>query len=158
MELIGRIKRRRIYYVQIRNNPDWKTSLPKQDWVAFTIANKEDEELIPPIVKVCLDNNVRLTCSVGNHASMTEEYFDEEISWRRVEYEMKAAKKFERLVTTAHKNIGEGFWFAANTIYDDNFEINKVVCLDMTKRKLKKQIIELVEKINNGWLPNDNEF
>ncbi len=51
MELIGRIERRKVYYVQIRNNSTWKKSIPKRDWLAFTIADKEDEELVPPIVK-----------------------------------------------------------------------------------------------------------
>lgn len=81
MELIGRIERRKIYYVQIRNNSTWKKSIPKKDWVAFTIANKEDEELVPSIVKECLERNVSYTCSAGNYAQMTEEFFDEEIAW-----------------------------------------------------------------------------
>ena len=55
VELIGRIERRKIYYLQIRNNWEWKKYLPKKDWVAFTIADKEDEKLVPSMVKTCFD-------------------------------------------------------------------------------------------------------
>ncbi|AKP52869.1 hypothetical protein, partial [Cyclobacterium amurskyense] len=79
MELIGRINKRKIYYIQIRNNSEWKFSLPKYDWVAFTIADKEDEELVPPAVKICMDKNVAFACNAGTLAISTENYFDEEM-------------------------------------------------------------------------------
>jgi len=161
MELIGRIERRKIYYIQIRNNSTWKKSIPKKDWLAFTIAVKEDEELIPPIIKECLDRNVSYTCSVGDYAQMTEAFFDEEIAWRGVNYEMKTKREFYYDYspnTTAHKNFGEGFWFAATMAKGDKFDINKVVCIDFTKKKVKNHLINLIQKINNGWLPTDEEI
>lgn len=161
MELIGRIERRKIYYLQIRNNLTWKNSLPKRDWVVFTIANKEDEELVPPTVKECIDRNVSYTCSVGNYAHMTEEFFDEEIVWRGVESEMETKEEIDyehSPVTTAHKNFGEGFWFATTIANDDKLDIDKVVCLDFTIKKVKNHLINLIEKINNGWLPSEEEI
>jgi len=160
LKFIGRINRRKIYYVQVRNNPEWKFSLPNNDWVAFTIANEEDEELVPPAVKICMDKNVSYTCSAGTLANWTEDYFDEEITWRGVDYEMRTKKKFDynnSPVTTAHNNFSEGFWFATTLAHDDNFDINKVVCIDFTKRKVKRHLIKLIEKINSGWLPSDEE-
>jgi len=161
MEFIGRINKRKVYYVEIRNNSEWKSALPKNDWIAFTIANKEDEELVPPAVKVCMDKNVSYTCSAGKFGHMTEQYFDEEISWRGVDYEMRTKKEFDyelSPVTTAHRNFGEGFWFATTLANDDNFDIDKVVCIDFTIKKVKKHLTKLIEKINNGWLPSDEEI
>jgi len=160
MEFIGRINRRKIYYLQIRNSTGWKAALPKNDWVAFTIANKEDEELVPPVVKVCLDKNVCYTCSAGDLGHMTEQYFDEEITWRGVDYELNTKEKFdyeESPVTTAHKNFGEGFWFAATLANGDHFASEKVVCIDFTKRKVRQHLMALIDKINGGWLPSDEE-
>ena len=160
MQLIGRINRRKIYYLQVRNNPGWINSLPRNYWIAFTIANQEDEELVPPAVKSCLDKNVSYTCSAGNLGSWTEQYFDEEISFRAIDYEQQTKKEFDyelSPVTTSHKNFGEGFWFATTLAYDDNFKFDKVVCIDFTSRKVKNHLIELIEKINNGWLPSDEE-
>ena len=161
MEFIGRINRRKIYYVQIRNNSEWKSSLPKNDWVGFTIANKEDEELVPPAVKICMDKNITYTCSAGTLAQWTEQYFDEEFVGRAIDYEIRTKKEFNyesTLMTTAHENFSEGFWFATTLAHDPNVEIDKVVCLDFTKRKVKKHLTELIERINNGWLPSDEEI
>ena len=161
MELIGKINRRKIYYVQIRNNSDWKSSLPKKDWVAFTIVNKEDEELVPPAVKICMDNNVSYTCSAGTLANWTEQYFDEEFVVRAVDYEIRTKKEFDydsSLMTTSHGNFSEGFWFATTLAHDPKIEIDKVVCMDFTKRKVKKHLTELIDRINNGWLPTDEEI
>ncbi len=160
MELLGRIDRRKIYYLQIRNNTDWKFNLPNKDWLAFTIANTEDEELIPPVAKNCIDKNVSYICSTGNLANRSEDYFDEEISLRAIDFEMETNKKFDyelSPVTTAHKNFGEGFWFASKLANDENFEIEKIVCLDMTKRKVKNHLLKLIDQINNGFLPNEKE-
>lgn len=161
MELIGRINRRKIYYIQIRNNSEWKSSLPKNDWVVFTIANKEDEELVPPAVKICMDKNVSYTCSAGTLAHWTEQYFDEEITGRALDYELQTKKEFDyefSPVTTAHQNFSEGFWFASTLAHDPHNEIDKVVCLDFTRRKVKKHLTELINKINNGWLPSEEEI
>jgi hypothetical protein len=161
MELLGRINRRKIYYVQVRNNPEWKNSLPKNDWIVFTIANKEDEELVPPAVKICMDKNVAYTCSAGTLAHWTEQYFDEEITGRALDFELRTKKKFDyefSPVTTAHQNFSEGFWFATTLAYDGFKETDKVVCLDFTKRKVKKHLTDLIEKINTGWLPSDEEI
>lgn len=160
MELIGKINRRKIYYVQVRNNPEWKDSLPKNEWVGFTIANKEDEELVPPAVKICMDKNITYNCSAGTLAQRTEQYFDEEFVGRAIDYEIRTKKKFNyeyTLMTTAHENFSEGFWFATTLAYDAYQETDKVICLDFTKRKVKKHLTGLIEKINNGWLPNDEE-
>ncbi|MFL1012359.1 hypothetical protein [Flavisericum labens] len=161
MELLGRINRRKIYYVQVRNNSEWKNSLPKNDWIVFTIANKEDEELVPPAVKICMDKNVAYTCSAGTLAHWTEQYFDEEITGRALDFELRTKKKFAyelSPVTTAHQNFSEGFWFATTLAFDGFKETDKVVCLDFTKRKVKRHLTDLIEKINNGWLPNDEEI
>jgi len=71
MDKIGKIGNRTIYYVQVRNNANWKISLPNKGWIAFTIANKEDGELVPSMVSTCINKNVAYTCSSGEYASMT---------------------------------------------------------------------------------------
>lgn len=161
MELLGRINRRKIYYVQVRNNPEWKSKLPNNDWVAFTIANKEYEEMAPVVVNTCIDNNISYACCAGNLASRAEVYFDEELSWRSIDNEVQRKEKSDdknSLMTTAHRNLAEGFWFASVVANDNNFDIDKVVCIDMTKLKVRNELLDLIGKINNGWLPEDKVF
>jgi len=108
-----------------------------------------------------LNKNVTYTCSGGELGGLTEEYFDEEIAWRGVQYEEKTGKEFDygkSPMTTMHSNFGEGFWFAAILAYDGEKEIDKVVCVDFTTRKVKRHLTELIGKINNDWLPSDEEI
>ena len=159
MELLGRINKREIFYVKRRNNPDWKFSLPRNNWIAFTISNNEDEEMIPPAVNVCLDKNVLYVCNAGEFGSQAEDYFLEEVGWRGVQYEEKTGKEYEygTPMLSAHKNFGEGFWFAAVVASDEDKVMGKVVCIDFTKRKVRRYLLELIDKINAGWLPSDEK-
>jgi hypothetical protein len=115
MELIGQVREREVYYCNIRETTDWSLHLPREPWIAFTIFDNGDRELIDDIVKKCLDTPVCYTCSAGELASLTEDWFDEEIVWREVEQEMKtgiASDYDDSPMTTYHKNFSEGFWFA----------------------------------------------
>lgn len=161
MEQLGRIGKRKVSYIQVRNNVGWEKALPKTDWVAFTITNEEDEEMVPPAVKACMDKDVSYTCNAGVLAHRTEFYFDEEVAWRGVDYEERTKNEYdyERTpISTAHKNFSEGFWFAATLAHNDSYEIEHVVCVDFTKRKVKQHLTNLIEKINDGWLPTDEEI
>jgi hypothetical protein len=65
-------------------------------------------------------------------------------------------------MTTFHKNFNEGFWFAATVakqvVNDVSVTSHKVVCIDCTTHKVRNHLIGLILKINNGWLPSENEF
>jgi len=159
---IGQIKERQIYYTNIRVDNGWFEKLPVSNWLAFTIADFEDKELLHGITSKCLDNNVCYTCSVGQLGSDTEDSFDEEIAWRQVQEEETGKQQESETspMTTFHKNFDEGFWFAttlANQIVNDIYiPIDKVVCIDFTKRGFKEYLVQLIIKINSGWLPPDN--
>ena len=161
MERIGKINDREIFYISTKDKSEWLNLIPTEKWVVFTIADKENKEILHESTSQILDKNVTYTCSAGELAGLTEQYFDEEIGWRGVQYEEKTGKEYDyeqSPMTTMHRNFGEGFWFASTLAYDGEKEINKVVCIDFTTRKVKKHLTELVEKINNGWLPSDEEI
>ena len=161
MERIGKINDREIFYISTKDKSEWLNLIPTEKWVVFTITDKENKEILHESTSHILDNNVTYTCSAGELAGLTEQYFDEEIGWRGVQYEEKTGKEYDyeqSPMTTMHRNFGEGFWFASTLAYDGEKEINKVVCIDFTTRKVKKHLTELVEKINNGWLPSDEEI
>ncbi len=160
MEKLGKIKDREIFYLSLRDNLQWEDSLPTEKWVVFTIADKEDEKYLSSSTEKILNKNVTYTCSAGELASLTEDFFDEQIGWKGVQFEEKTGKKYDFGVpmTSMHKNFGEGFWFATVLASDGEEEIDKVVCLDFTKRKVKRHLSKLIEKINIGWLPTNNEI
>ena len=160
MELLGGIERKLIYYIKIRDTPNWGELLPTDGWVAFTIANTEDRKLVPDAVKVCLDKNMKYSCSAGTLAHWTEQCFDEEIVQRAIAFEIKKKEEYDydfSPMTTAHQNFSEGFWFASTLAYSPHVDTSKVVCLDFTKRGVKNHLVSLIHKINENWLPNDEE-
>jgi hypothetical protein len=159
---IGQLNQRQILYINVRADLSWFDKLPSSNWLAFTIADTSDKDLLNDTTKKCLDKNVLYTCSAGQLSSLTEDYFDEEIVWRQVQIEEKTGKPQDyetSPMTTFHKNFDEGFWFAATvanaTAHDKYIPIDIVVCIDMTQRGVKKYLIELIDKIKSSWLPSD---
>lgn len=161
MKAIGKIYNRVIYYLSVRENEDWAKFLPTESWVVFTIADKADQEILGESVKRILNSNVTYICCAGELAGWTEQLFDEEICWWGIDYEEQTGKTYdfqETPMTTMHLNFSEGFWFAATLAYDDEKPIDRVVCIDFTKRKVENHLSGLVSKINDGWLPSDEEM
>jgi hypothetical protein len=162
---LGEYNNRQIFYTNVRTDINWFDKLPSSNWLAFTIADSTDKEILSDTTKKCLDKNVLYTCSTGQLGSDTEDYFDEEIVWRKVQIEEQTGKPQDyetSPMTTFHRNFDEGFWFATTvanaTAYDEYISIDKVVCIDMTQQGVKKYLLELIDKIKNGWLPSDNEI
>ena len=161
---IGELNNRQIFYTNVRVDLHWFEKLPSSNWLAFTIADDADQELLNETTIKCLDSNVLYTCSAGQLGSDTEDYFDSEIVLRQVQIEERTGKPQNYDIspmTTFHKNFGEGFWFATTvanaTAYDEYIPIDKLVCIDMTQQGVKNNLLELINKIQNGWLPSDNE-
>jgi hypothetical protein len=165
LELLGQISERQVFYCNIRSDENWFDKINFDNWIAFTIADDEDKELLNDMTSHCLDKGVCYTCSAGQLASLTEDYFDEEIVWREVQESERTGKSqdYEHTpMTSFHKNFDEGFWFAvtnANQIIHDKYiKSNEVVCIDCTKNKVRGHLLNLIDKINNGWLPSDKEI
>ncbi len=156
MELIGKIKNREIFYISTDASLKWLNLLPTEKWGVYTIADEDSKEIVYKSITGILDNNVRYICCTGELGDLTEDYFYEEIGWRGVQYEEKMRNKYDyeqSPITTMHRNFEEGFWFASVLACYDEKEIEKVICIDFTSRKVKNCLIELVKKINKGWLP-----
>lgn len=139
--------------------------LPASNWIAFTIADNNDKDLLYDTTIKCLDSGVNYTCSAGQLGSDTEDYFDEEIAWRETQKEEATGEPadFDKTpMTTSHKNFGEGFWFATTvahaTINNEYLNTDKVVCIDLTTQSVQKHLLNLIDKINKGWLPSNEEI
>ena len=163
METIGQINNRKILYCNVRADRNWSEYLPTNNWLAFTIIDEADREFLDEVVTASLNNGVCYTSSVGELYSLTDDYFDEEIVWREIQKEEETGQPSDYgniPMTTFSKNFEDGFWYAAvfatATIGDVYIEINKVVCVDCTKNKVREHLIHLIDKINNGWLPTED--
>ncbi|PZR30270.1 MAG: hypothetical protein DI538_22985 [Azospira oryzae] len=157
---IGELNSRQIFYTNVRTDQQWFDQLPASNWLAFTIADKEDKHLLDEAVAKCLDKNVLYTCSTGELASETEDWFDGEIVLRQVHLEEQTGKPQDyetAAMTTSFKNFDEGFWFAVKsayaTAYDEYILMDTICCIDLTQRGVKRHIAELVGKIKEEWIP-----
>ena len=163
METLGQIDERTILYCNARTESDWFEKLPGENWIAFTIVNKEDEEFLKDMVAKCIERKTCYTVSTGELGSVTEDSFD----WKVIELELEKAKQSgiepdydDTLMTCFNRDFSEGFWFAAvvaeQTINDEYIISKEVVCIDCTKRKVRGHLIKLIGMINDRWLPSDD--
>ncbi len=100
-------------------------------------------------------------CCAGQLADHVELAFDMKIVEKAIEQENITQRPFDydqSPITTAHKNFSEGFWFASFVVQNEENWINTLICLDFTKKGVKNNIISLIEKINNDWLPSEEEI
>ena len=160
VEILGQIQNRQILYTNILTDQTWFEKLPTDNWVVFTIGDEKKAEFEAKLVSHCLDKNVCYACSAGQLAGSTELEFDLEIVNRAIATEDSTGKEHDyeqSPCTTSHKNFSEGFWFAATLAHDPYKDLGKVVCTDFTTKGVKNNLKELIEKINNGWLPTEEE-
>ncbi len=164
MEVLETINSKQVFYCNVREEQNWFEQLPITNWIAFTIADNEDQELVEDVAKKSLDKNISCVCSAGQFASKTEDSFADEIVLRNIKKEQEFGEidDYETApMLTFHTSFSEGFWFATSaanpSINDQYLDIDKVVCIDLTIKKVKKHLKELIETFNNGGLPSDNE-
>ena len=165
METLGKVNNREIKYFNIRSNPNWFYQLPSEYWIAFTIADIEDQELLNDATIKCLDKGVLYTCSAGQLASETEDYFIQEIAWRETQKEESTGipADFDKTPSSSFgRNFSEEFWFSTTlanpTINDEYLKVETVACIDFTSKGVKEYIRKLIIKINGGWLPSDEKI
>ena len=157
MELIGTINstNREIFYLstQVKN---WEQKLPKKNWLAFLINDDDNTEaLMHQFVSTCKIKNV-----------LNIKMYQKEIAQKQIESEIKNIIKnnidflqpyLELLHIEKYENINRGFWEITNvSAVDFTAEFSdgyKVVCLDCKNISSKKELLDLIKKFNDGWIP-----
>ena len=157
MELIGTINatNREIFYLstQIKN---WELKLPKKNWLAFLINDDDNSEaLMHQFVTTCKTKNVL-------HIKM----YQKEIAQKQIESEIENIIKnnvdflqpyLELLNVPKYSNLENGFWEITNVSevdftakFTDGY---KVVCLECKNRSSKTELLVLIKKFNDNWIP-----
>ncbi|WP_293306952.1 hypothetical protein [Pedobacter sp. UBA5917] len=161
MQQFGLVNGRKIFYTNVRRDSEWFKKLPGGNWCAFTITDDEDSDLVDLVVEKSLKNQMAYVCNTGQLADKVELSFDLKIVEKAIEQESITKIPFDydqSPITTAHKNFGEGFWFSLFAAQNEENDINTVICIDFTKKGVKNNIQSLIEKINNDWLPSEEEI
>lgn len=158
MDKIGEYNNRLIYYIRYKDDNVLHDKLPTDNWLVLPICDTKENELISKISYICIDKNVRYLCALGQECEMIHDIFDQTIITRRLDKGLNVdnAEDFEREpMTTWHHDFEEGVWFSLTNAFDDYIDINQVICLDLTKKGVKEKLIQTINKISTGWLPDD---
>jgi len=159
MEKIGLINltEREVFYLPSYKNES-KELLPMNNWLLLLINYNRNFESLDKLAMDCLEKQVNYVCTVGNECEYSHDLFDDAIVMKRIKNNLPISDpehfEFEPM-TTWHNDFEEGIWFASITAFHENFEIKKIICLNLTKEDLSDKIFSLLIKINNGWLPKD---
>ena len=157
MELIGTINatNRETFYLstQIKN---WELKLPKKNWLAFLINDEDNTEaLMHQFVSTCKTKNVL-------HIKM----YQKEIAQKQIEIGIENIIKnnvdflqpyLELLHVEKYENIDHGFWEITN-VSEVDFTAKLtdgyiVVCLDCKNSSSKTELLDLINRFNDGWVP-----
>jgi len=153
----AKLTNRIVYYLSTISDP-WIDQLPSSKWLVLSIIDTKDSATLDKIAKACLDKNVEYICAVGSECEHAHDWFDETIVERRINngQPLDTVDDFEdEPMTTWHNDFSEGFWFALTSAFNGDKQIDTVVCLDTTEKECRLQLMELLAKINTGWLPPD---
>ena len=160
MEQIGNSNDRQIFYINIWTDINWLENLPKDNWLVFPIGQGNDIDSCSKLADKSIDNNVLYLCAAGQSCELIHDIFDETVVAKKIKKgeSIDNPDDFENSpMTTWHNNFSEGFWFAITTAHHQLKIIDKIVCVDFTKQSVKGHLINLIEMINNSWLPSDEE-
>jgi hypothetical protein len=160
MDYLGKIDDRQIFYTTLKTT-NWHDELPADNWIAIPIADESETRLIGTLAKKCLEKHTLCVCAAGKQCKLIHNIFDHYAINRRNNHLEKSADYYSLNkvpLTTWHKNLDEGFWFATSaafpTINDEYMHVDKVVCIDLTSQERDK-LANLVTRINSGWVPSD---
>ena len=160
MERIGKIDEKEIFYLRSEDIDKYLNQLPQKNWLLFAIGNSNSEKEYRCLADACIEKNVLYVCTAGKECKLIHDIFDAvdiERLKRNGEYE-KLGLSVYFVMTTWHGDFDEGLWFASTAAFSEFGEIEKIICVDFTEKKVRNYISKLIEQINTGWLPEDEEI
>ncbi|MBW8360586.1 MAG: hypothetical protein K0M56_00200 [Kaistella sp.] len=160
MEVIGNVNGRQIIYINIWENINWTDNLPTHNWLVFPVGQGNDVSIYSKLADKSIDNNVLYLCAAGEFCELIHDIFDEVIIAKKIanNESIESPDDFKNSpITTWHNSFSEGLWFATTCANHEEKTIDKIICVDFMKQGVKDHLINLVESINNGWLPSDEE-
>jgi len=128
--------------------------MPTENWLLMAIVDNKATTILDEIARKSIDRDVCYVCCLGEQGEKLHDTFDEIITIREVEIENAHLPDFD-IMTTWHNDFEEGVWFATFLAWDEEQEIKTVFCLDAGRESSEEKIVELIVKINEGWVPSE---
>lgn len=148
------ITNRKISYVEFDTTKNWIIDFPTDNWCLILIADEKKSTYFDEIIRKSIDRNVGYICGVGKQHDLIHEMADEVLVFREVDIDDYYLPKHS-IMTVGDEDFENGIWFGLNLTFNNETEINEIVILDLTKKAYPK-LTELINKMENGYLPTDN--
>ena len=124
------------------------------NWLFVSLVETENSNILDEIARKIIDNDVCYACCIGTSGEKLHDLIDENLVIRETEIE-KLYLPNHQVMTTWHKDTAEGLWFASYSAFHETELIEKIFCLDIGKNSKKVEIVELIDKFNKGYIPED---
>lgn len=154
METLGYINERKILFQKHTIDINWTKNLPDSNWLLVAIVEIDDINILDEIARKVIDKDVCYACCIGSFGEKLHDLIDENLVVREVEIEKLHLPKHQ-VMTTWHENIINGLWFAAFSAFHETEQIEKIYCLYIGKESNKEEVLDLIDKFNNGFIPED---
>ncbi|HAT65102.1 MAG TPA: hypothetical protein DCS66_10950 [Flavobacteriaceae bacterium] len=155
MEIIEtNITERTVKYIEFDTSINCIKLLPLDNWCLIIIADDKNQIFFEEIIGQSIDRKVGYILSVGEQYDFIHNLADEIIGVRACEIEDNFLPEHV-IMTVGEKDFENGIWFGLFLTMNNETDINETIILDFTKRS-RNLIIELIKKIENGYLPPDD--
>ncbi|MEJ8755687.1 hypothetical protein WG947_01655 [Pontibacter sp. H259] len=156
MKRLGTVDGKAILYQKHDTSVNWAKVMPTENWLLMIIADEKPSTVLIEIARKSINRGVCYVCCLSSQAEKQHDIFREDIDVREVEIENNYLPGYE-IMTTWHRDFSEGVWFAMYLAWHEEQEINTIFCLNAGKEDSEEVILELINKINQGWVPIDKK-
>ncbi|MGB8194388.1 MAG: hypothetical protein WCF67_20825 [Chitinophagaceae bacterium] len=153
---LGKHNKNEVYYYSL--NQHELDSLPRENWVCLAIANEEfDRAFFEEFVIFSATNGLLEFKGQGLQGELLHDLYDEII----VDYELQAEVETDVMTSwygEGPNELANAFWgcFYANVLPEGIEQDDvKVVCICFDGGDYADLLKKLLEKINEGWVPED---
>jgi hypothetical protein len=160
LRLLGISNGRKLLYLDGLVQEHWENFLPRSKWVALPIFDTPDKTQAERIARACLDHNAVYICTLGSSCEMLHDWIDETKVMDTVNAELMGLSLENDslpIMTTWHDDFDEGVWSALVAHDVTNTRVDTIVCIDMSENGQAERLTSLIEAINSGWLPPDED-
>ena len=123
---------RRVTLAEYDTATNWSSQLPNENWLCILVSDDRERRYLDEVINEIIAKDVSWVATIGNQCELVHDLIDEEISFRKADIEPLYLPKHD-IMTTFHHDFADGIWFSVVAAHDDDFEIETVVILDLTR-------------------------
>lgn len=155
MKQIGTYFSRKVYWFEY---DQFKLDqLPKDNWLCFATSEiKPDAVKFKQFVQYAIENNILEFKGHGKFGEELHDIFDEVM----IDLEISKNLKYLDIVTTSHNDetFADAFWqcfFATTLPVRADLDNISIVCMDITGKNRTSDLKRIIDRFENGWIPDD---